>query len=524
MNKKNSGPVVFVVCDGLGKAPENSGNAVTRAGMNFLTMLMQEYPSWYLAAHGESVGLLPGFIGNSEVGHLTLGAGRIIKSSIARFHELVQSGSLAQHPHMQLLHTFATTGKTLHILGLLADGGVHSHELHLHSMLDCAVQSGIKKIAVHPILDGRDVAPKSAQIFLERLEKKLQALGVGNIGSIQGRFYAMDRDKNWDRTVASYRMLCGENTATQYKTWALALDATYANGDSEEFVKPTLLDNQYAVQNDDAVIFVNVRSDRALQLTNILLDNKIQQQNSAPLRSFSFVLTGYRYASELKNPSILEPALVQDTVLDVIANQEPERPIFLVAETEKYAHVTYFFKGMRNEQPAQETRIMIPSLKAPSYIEHPEMAAATITEHVEQLLPHHKNAFCIINYANADMVGHSGNFNATVTACLVLEAQLIRLYELVVKKMHGTLLITADHGNAEEMLDAIGNPKTAHTINPVPCVMVAENLRNPSPQPPKDLHKTHGIAHVAPTLLKHLELQPPRAMVEPLSYKNAEPM
>lgn len=523
MNKKNIGPVVFVVCDGLGKAPKNSGNAVEQAGMHFLHTLMQQYPAWFLAAHGEAVGLLPGFIGNSEVGHLTLGAGRIIKSSIARFHELIQSGKLAQHPHMQLLRTFATTGKTLHIIGLLSDGGVHSHELHLHSMLDYAVQNGIKKIVVHPILDGRDVAPKSGATYLNRLEQKLQALGVGKIGSIQGRFYAMDRNKNWDRTTAAYQMLCG-TTPPQMNTWKHILDKAYTCGDFDEFVKPTLLDKQYAIQNDDAIIFVNVRPDRALQLTNILLNNQTQQQNNAPLRNFSFVITGYRYASELKNPVILEPNLIQETILDVIATKASERPIFLIAETEKYAHVTYFFKGMRNEQFKQETRIMIPSLKVRNYIEHPEMAAASITDQIEQLLQQHQNSFCVVNYANADMVGHSGNFKATVAACLTLEAQLIRLYELVVKKMNGTLLITADHGNAEEMLDANGNQKTSHTTNPVPFVIAAIGLEATKPYPPKDLSQSFGIAHIAPTLLKYMALQQPTAMVEPLAYKDVLPM
>lgn len=520
MNKKNTGPVVFVICDGLGIAVKNPGNAVEEAGMNFLHNVMQQYPSWHLAAHGEWVGLLPGFIGNSEVGHLALGSGQVIKSSIARFHRLIESNSLAEQPHNQILKQFSFTGKKLHIIGLLSDAGVHSHELHLHSMLENAFQNGIKNIVIHPILDGRDVSPKSASLFLERLEQKIQSIGCGNIGSIQGRFYAMDRNQNWDRTTKSYAMLCS-SIASPFKSWREALDAHYSTGKSDEFVNPVLLDTQWAMHNDDAIVFVNVRPDRAIQLTKIFLNKEIQTNNNVPTKKFSFVMTGSRYAKELNNPVILEPTLIQDTILDVLANQVPSRHIFLIAETEKFAHVTYFFKGMRNEESKQETRLMIPSLKVENYKEHPEMRAAQITSQVEELLPKEKNAFCVVNYANPDMVGHSGNFKATTMACLVLEAQLIRLYHLVVEKMHGTLVITSDHGNAEEMLDAQGNAKTAHTTNPVPFVLISKDLRKPTPHRAHDLHTTHGIAHVAPTLLMHMGIEKPHAMVAPLDYANA---
>lgn len=520
MNKKHTGPIVFVVCDGLGIAKKNSGNAVEEAGMSFLHKLMQEYPSWNLAAHGEWVGLLPGFIGNSEVGHLTLGSGQVIKSSIARFHDLIKSNNLASQGHNEILKTFASTNKKLHIIGLLSDGGVHSHELHLHSMLENAAQNGIKNIVIHPILDGRDVSPKSAALYLKRLEKKIFSIGSSNIGSIQGRFYAMDRNHNWDRTAQSYAMLCS-SVASPFKTWQQALDTHYTTGKSDEFITPTLLDTQWAMDNGDAIIFVNVRPDRALQLTKIFLDKKIQTNNNAPTRDFAFVMTGSRYAKELNNPVILEPMLIKNTILDVIADQAPDLPIFLVAETEKFAHVTYFFKGMRNEQFKQEKRFIIPSLRAENYIQHPEMMAKQITTQIEELLTKANNAFCVVNYANLDMVGHSGDFKATAKACLVVDAQLKKLYHLVVEKMHGTLVITADHGNAEEMLDANGEVKTAHTTNPAPFVIIAENLKKPTAAPPHDLHTTHGIAHVAPTLLMHMGIEKPAVMVNALDYTNA---
>ncbi len=510
--ESSSKPVVLVVCDGLGHASSGPGNAVQLASMIFFDGLMHRYPSAYLAAAGEAVGLLPGFMGNSEVGHVTLGAGRVVKGSIVRFHELIQSGELMQHPSADVLRDFAQTGKALHVLGLLSDGGVHSHELHLHAMLEFAVQCGITNIVVHPILDGRDVAPASAAIYLERLDKKLRELTHGSIGSLQGRFYAMDRDKNWDRTSASYEMMCGSGDVVG-GDWQTALAASYAANEMDEFVKPVLFGIGNAMQDSDAVVFVNVRPDRALQLTSRLL---VCDNNKRPGLSLAFVLTGYRYDPGFHNPVILEPKLVQHTLLDIVAAAQPKRPIFLLAETEKYAHVTYFFKGMRDEHPQQETRVMIPSLKMRNYTTHPEMGAQSITDHLEEVLLTHPNALCVINYANADMVGHSGNLAATIAACRLVDAQLSRAFEIVVNKMGGVLAITADHGNAEAMLDSAGNPKTAHTANPVPFVVAGPGLERAT-HLPKNLVATHGIAHVSPTLLQIMGIELPAVMVEPLS-------
>jgi 2,3-bisphosphoglycerate-independent phosphoglycerate mutase len=506
-----SKPVVLVVCDGLGHASPGLGNAVQLASMEFFEGLMGCYPSAYLAAAGEAVGLLPGFIGNSEVGHLTLGAGRVVKSSIVRFHELIQSGELIQHPSAKLLRDFAKTGKVLHVLGLLSDGGVHSHELHLYAMLDFALLCGIVNIVVHPILDGRDVAPTSAAVYLERLDNKLHELMHGRIGSLQGRFYAMDRDKNWDRTDVSYEMMCGFGSVFG-GNWQAALAASYAVNEMDEFVKPILFSIGDAMQDGDAVIFVNVRPDRALQLASRLLLSDHKRSG----RSLTFVLTGYRYDPDFHNPVILEPKLVQHTLLDTVVAAQPKRPIFLLAETEKYAHVTYFFKGMRYEQPQEETRVMIPSLKVRNYTTYPQMKAQSITDHLEEILLAVPNALCVVNYANADMVGHSGDLTAAIAACQILDLQLKRVFELVVNKMGGMLVVTADHGNAEAMLDPSGKPKTAHTANPVPFVVAGLGLERPS-HLPKNLAGTHGIAHVSPTLLLLMGIDRPLAMVEPLS-------
>ncbi|MBM3886448.1 2,3-bisphosphoglycerate-independent phosphoglycerate mutase [Candidatus Dependentiae bacterium] len=503
-------PIVFVICDGLGHAFAARGNAVQLADMRALDFLMRHYPSAYLAAAGKFVGLLPGFIGNSEVGHITLGAGRIVKSSILRFHELITSGRLVTHATAKLLRDFAQTKKALHIVGLLSDGGVHSHEFHMYGMLDFAVQCGIKNIIVHPILDGRDVAPRSAAVYLQRLELKLQTLRYGRIGSLQGRFYAMDRDKNWERTAAAYDMLCGVGNVVK-SDWQTVLAASYAAGITDEFVQPVLLNQDDSLIDDDAVFFINVRPDRAIQLTQRFLSKDFLLSR----RRLAFVLTGFRYDKHFCNPVMLEPELVQETFLDIMEKEQPDRPVFLLAETEKYAHVTYFFRGMRDEHVKQETRVIIPSLKMRDYIAHPEMAARDITRYLFDIMDKNHNALCIVNYANPDMVGHSGDLAATIRACRIIDEQLNQIYELVVQKMNGILIITADHGNAEEKLDVAGNAKTAHTTNPVPFVLVAKELEQAT-HLPRNLAVTHGIAHVVPTLLDVLSIERPVSMVDSL--------
>lgn len=510
------GPFVLVICDGLGYTEKTAGNAATPTNMPFLHSTMREYPSHYLAASGRFVGLLEGFIGNSEVGHLTLGAGRIVQGSIARFHELIQTKKLSSHPVKEQLLEFARRGTRLHIIGLLSDGGVHSHELHLHSILELAVACGITKISVHPILDGRDVSSQSAPTYLKKLEQKIGILRYGSIASLQGRFYAMDRDKNWGRTAASYSMLCG-STERSNLTWEEIISKNYSQGVSDEFIKPVLLQPDEALQNGDALIFVNVRPDRAIQLAQLFTETApADLQAKISLKKLSLVVTGYRYTADMNNPVILEPEPVYDTLLDVVEKTQPWREVFLLAETEKYAHVTYFFKGMRDEQVPQEHRLLIPSLKLKNYGKNPAMSAKSITTQVQKILTQTKNPLCIINYANADMVGHGGNFTATQEACRILDQELMRLYKIIVEKYEGTLAITADHGKAEEMFDAYGTSKTAHTKNPVPFVVIQKALRQIQPSEPLNISENYGIAHVAPTLLKLMAINQPDLMVDPL--------
>lgn len=509
-------PVALIIFDGFGYTKNCFGNAVEHAHMDFFNKLMQNYPSAYLAAAGEAVGLLPNLIGNSEVGHLTLGAGRVVKSSIVRMNDLIKSPQFFEHQAASLFRDFAQTGRTLHVLGLLSDGGVHSHDFHMHALIELAVYCGIKNIVVHPILDGRDVAPASANFYLSRLEQKLHTLCAGKIGSIQGRFYAMDRDNNHDRIHQSYSMLCGKGKNSS-RDWRLALADAYAEGDFDEFVKPELFGIENALCDRDGIVFVNIRSDRALQLTKCLLGLSSQEAGV----DFHFVLTGYRYHQSFKNPVILEPQLIQQTLLDVVGEVQSRRPIFLLAETEKSAHVTYFFKGMRDEISHQEKRIIIPSHKVRDYVAHPQMSAHEITGQLQSVLLSNPSAFCVVNYANADMVGHSGNFAAAIKACRVLDAQLKRVYELIVERMSGILFMTSDHGNAEEMIDSKGLEKTSHTMNPVPFIMVAKDLQSVACKT-KYLADTHGISVVAPTILASMGIEPPQVMTKPLFFDSGQ--
>ncbi len=507
---------VLVVLDGLGHSSATHGNAVVAARMPFFKGLLTEYPSTVLTASGSVVGLLPDMAGNSQVGHVTLGAGRVVKSSIVRFHELVDSGAIFTHPVSEKMKLFAATKKTLHVLGLLSDGGVHSHQFHLHGVIAMAVRVGVQKIVVHPILDGRDVAPISAEGYLEKLENFLKERGCGEIGSLQGRFYAMDRDKNWNRTIQSYKMMCGNFGASNI-SWREALERAYVAGATDEFIEPVLLAAGIALQNGDAFVFVNVRPDRACQLTELFLSHETQVRQGVQQRDLALVVTGYRYAKNFDNPVFLEPFEVQDTLLDVVEKAYPHCPIFLVAETEKYAHVTYFFKGMRDEVVPQEKRVMVPSLKMKNYSDQPAMSASEITNTVCTLIDENTEAFFVVNYANADMVGHSGNFDATVRACEILDEELKKLAENIAR-VGGLLCITADHGNAEEMLDVAGQPKTSHTKNPVLFVLVAPSLKGTSFDVSKDL----GLARVAPTILQFLGLSKPSAMTDQLSILAAE--
>lgn len=519
----NQPPCALVILDGFGKRSSKEGNAVALAKMPHFNSYIMHYPHLFLEASGNSVGLLPGFIGNSEVGHLTLGAGRIVPSILKEFHDAISDGSLNFHPIIHKRFSTLTSPGRLHFIGLLSDGGVHSHEEHLHALLKQAAQYPIADIFVHAFLDGRDVAPQSAATYLQKLDACFKKIGTGALASIQGRFYAMDRDKNWERTEKAYQVITGALPATS-KKWPAVIGDYYAQNITDEFIPPTLLLDNGFIKEGDGVLFFNFRPDRARQLTELFLNPHFTQGEQTITRDkLAFFITTTRYKDEFKywkNDILFENATLRTTLLDELSSQtNGQLTTFIIAETEKYAHVTYFFRGMRDIQRPNETRCLIPSMKLKNYIDNPEMSALEITDHILDSLKNHPADFYLINYANADMVGHSGNLQATIKACEILDEQLGKLYEEFVMQRNGTLFITSDHGNAEYKIDPTTHqPHTAHTCNPVPFIAINKKLFGHSYKQQKEL----GLYNVAPTLLHHFNLNIPKEMSAQLDIQKKD--
>jgi len=523
MNAKK--PTALIILDGFGCRTEPANNAIALAKTPHITSWLLKYPHTQLKASGTAVGLLPGFIGNSEVGHLTIGAGRIITQPLTLIHNAIKDGSFFSNQMLnQHLTALQESDQSLHIMGLLSDAGVHSHVELLYASIKAAVAANIKNIIVHPFLDGRDVPPRSAQYYLQQLEDFLHQIGRGIIGSIHGRFYAMDRDHHWDRTQLSYQTLTEQQTSTS-STWQEILKKSYANGITalrqaqgdrkkesttpscmtDEFVIPTQLTPQAVIKNGDGIIFINFRPDRARQITQALIDPEFKYFPT-DYRKPSFFITPVGYSKKLHTDVLFPQPLASHTLKDVL--DEHEKSMLSIAETEKYAHVTYFFSGGRERVFHNEIRILIPSIPVPTYAPCPEMSAAQITQAVIKSLKKSPKDFYLINYANADMVGHSGNLPATIKAVECLDAELEKLYEIIVRTMDGTMYITADHGKAEEMVDSkTGQPKTSHTTNPVPFIMLRKNLEK------KDINlPLTGLSDIAPWILEHMGLPVPDEM------------
>ena len=488
-------PLVLAVLDGWGCSDSDYGNAIAAAKLPHWRAFFEKYPWTTLQASGEAVGLPKGIMGNSEVGHMNIGAGRVVPQGVVLIDADITSGAFTRNPTLvATLEHVKRAGSTLHLMGLLSDGQVHSSITHLFALIDAAVEAGVP-FAIHAFLDGRDVPPRSAATYIDALEAKLDASGTpGAIASISGRFYAMDRDKRWERTDAAFDMLT-KGKATYHEPTALAaLDAAYARDESDEFVVPTLVGATRTVTDGDACIFFNFRPDRARQLT--------QRFNEYGWKNGRFA-TMTKYEESFPNPVLFGPRPQFDTFGEVIAHAGLSQ--LRLAETEKYAHVTYFFNGGREDVFPGEDRELVPSDRSvQTYDLAPAMRAQEITDIAVHDIEQHTHDVIIMNYANADMVGHTGKWKPTVEAIELLDTCLQRLADAVLEA-DGLLAITADHGNAEEKLDPEGNPLTAHTTNPVPFLLISRDVRG-------TLAPGGKLGDIAPTLLRLEGLAVPAAM------------
>lgn len=502
MYQKNR--VALVILDGFGHAYPNKFNAISQAQTPHIDSWLQNYPHTLLHASGKYVGLPEGFCGNSEVGHLTLGTGRVISQPLTIINNAITDGSFYTNP--SLVTTFEQISKgsgRLHIMGLLSDGGVHSHTAHLYAYLDAARAHNIPHIFIHSFLDGRDTAPRSAERYLDKLDGYIKQYPQCSLGSIHGRFYAMDRDENWERTQTSYTTLT-QTQKTPTTSWQQLLKTAYASGTTDEFIYPTQLNQQAVIQQGDGILYFNFRPDRSRQLARCFLRPGELQFITKKAAITPFITPTF-YGLSYPTKVLFAQQAISNTLKDVISAYD--NTIFAIAETEKYAHISYFFNGEREEILPGESQVLIQSIATKTYAEHPYMSARLITQTVIDSMRNDSRDFYLINYANADMVGHSGNFAATVKAVECLDEQLHELYQCFVLEMGGTLIITADHGKAEDMFDETNNqPKTSHTTNQVPCISISNQ------HTARHTLDMKQLADVAPYILRLMHLPIPTQM------------
>lgn len=511
-------PVVLVILDGWGIGRDEPGNAVLQAATPTMDRLLAEYPQASLLTSGEDVGLPAGQMGNSEVGHANIGAGFVVYQWLTRIDRAIASGEFFANPVLnQEIDRVKANGSTLHLLGLVSDGGVHSHVDHLVALLRSARDRGLPgdRVVVHVFTDGRDTSPHGGAEYVRRLEAAMADLGVGRVGTVTGRYYAMDRDRRWERTRAAYDAIVygiGEHAETA----STAILRAYAGEVTDEFIPPTVIDSASpaTMQPGDGAIFFNFRADRGRQLTEALVSPDFGGWvRGSRLSNFELV-TLSRYEEGLPVRVAYAPMDVVNPLARVVS--EAGLTQLHAAETEKYPHVTFFLNGGREEPFPGEERALIPSPKVATYDLQPSMSASEVTDRVVEGIASGRFDLVVVNFANGDMVGHTGVFPAAVSAIETVDASLARVVAATLA-MGGVALVTADHGNAEEMIDPItGAPMTAHTTNPVPVVLVAPEE---SPFRQASLRENGRLAAVAPTLLHLLGLAPPEDMTEPSLVK-----
>ena len=498
--------VTLVILDGLGEKKGTFGNAVTSQGTPNLDKLKKMYPHTLIEASGEAVGLPKGIMGNSEVGHLTLGAGRVVLQDLQLIDSEIANGKFYENPALikALTHAEKSNGN-LHLMGLLSNGGIHSQLAHLFAILDFAKNFDIQNIFIHGILDGRDTGVRDGLKFVEQTEEKIKETNA-KFGTLIGRVYAMDREKRFDRVERAYQLLL-DGKGTKYTSAKDALNANYENGIYDEYIEPCVIDDKAKFQDNDSLIFFNYRSDRAREITTAITDENFKEFKTKKLTNFMFTAMT-QYSDELAHLNTLyPPKVVEDNLACVLSNNGKTQ--FHIAETTKYAHVTFFFNGGIEKPYKGEDRQLIDSINAKDFSDYPKMRAVEITQGVLDAIASEKYDFILVNYSNPDMIGHTGNFNATKEAieCVEKQAYAVALATLMAG---GECIITADHGNAEEMFDKEGNKLTKHTTNPVSVILVSEKNKKVK------LKKGKSLSAIAPTVLKLMGIDKPSTYDEPL--------
>lgn len=499
---------LLMILDGWGLRDSRRDNAVELARTPHLSRLKERYPHTRLLCSGEAVGLPDGVMGNSEVGHMNIGAGRVVYQDLVRINKAVREGDFFENPVLQAVMSTVKSGRcALHLIGLVSDGGVHSDIHHLLALLDMARKNGLKQVFVHAILDGRDTPPDSGVAYIARLKEHICRHNYGDIASICGRFYAMDRDKRWDRTETAYRLYT-EGDGLHEKDPVEAVQKAYQRGEMDEFVKPVVLtdkgDHPLGLLRDgDGVICFNFRSDRVRQITHAFNDVRFPHFERRSLPGLCGYVCMTQYDETFSLPIAFAPVNLKDILGEVISRSHLSQ--LRIAETEKYAHVTYFFNGGEEKPFPLEDRCMIPSPRdVPTYDLKPEMSARTVTEKLLTRLDETAYDFVVLNFANMDMVGHTGFLDAAILACETVDECVGRIVEKV-QAMGGAVLITADHGNAETMADENGHPHTAHTLNPVPLILADDSRM-------QAVLREGVLGDIAPTILDIMGIEKPALM------------
>jgi len=491
----------LIILDGFGLRSEPEGNAPLLAHTPFLDHLLGEYPMISLETSGTSVGLPDGVMGNSEVGHMNIGAGRIVCQDLVRINDEVQSGKFHQHPLLlEQMRRLAKNGGTFHIIGLCSDAGVHSHLDHLRAILETARSEGLPRVMYHALMDGRDTSPAAGRDYLEQVQGWMEELGTGAITTVVGRYYAMDRDQRWDRVEKAYRMLVhGEGEA--YPTAVEAMDASYTADVGDEFVTPKIIDGGGRIKSGDALLAMNFRADRMRQIIQAFIEPDFAEFPVEALKVDVRSMTSYDETFTI--PVLFPPENLANIFPEVLSRVGFHQ--LRLAETEKYAHVTYFFNGGDEKTFPGEERILVPSPKVATYDLQPSMSAEEVTDQGVQAIESGEYEALILNFANPDMVGHTGKLDAAIAAMETIDRCVGRLLKTI-QEQDATLFLTSDHGNIETMIDPeTGQPHTAHTTRPTPFVVVA-------PERDIRLEGTGKLADIAPTILAYLGLEIPPEM------------